>query len=441
MWAVVSVTRTAASRLSAGRYRSTALNACSSLGTTSKSEQGIRPGKMRGRMASAFGNSMIHDSVGVVVRPRSWAVLSVVLLGALVLCACGRANLGSGPASSSRDSPSQIPTPSQTTVASSSRSPSPLPTTSSAPSPVQVAFPNCRLPYVKPASLGFGSAPFIGGFVSGAQGLWTADSAGQINQSGDLLVTSAKPTLTGSGSGSDDSSSYDRTINRWLPVRNDQVRADGLSYTYAEPFKVNPGDAQYTGTRIHVVSLPDGADRVIYSGSPRDPIAYQPEGIYVVVVPHPDGPASEMWLMNPTSGTSTQLPNGVGFRLISHGIAWTDYWVIMPRGLARIDVSTGASQTWVDASGEGWIWFVGLDSNGNPLVDVSEGTNSNWRLFVYTAPQTRTLLGQVSITQIGTTDSHGTWLAGRDGIYLLESVPQLVKVSDVTGGNVAGACN
>jgi hypothetical protein len=43
--------------------------------------------------------------------------------------------------------------------------------------------------------------------------------------------------------------------------------------------------------------------------------------------------------------------------------------------------------------------------------------------------------------QLGVSDSHGTWLAGEDGIYLLDSNDKIVKVSDVTGGTVAGACN
>jgi hypothetical protein len=198
-----------------------------------------------------------------------------------------------------------------------------------------------------------------------------------------------------------------------------------------------------TATRIHVVSLRDGTDRVIYSGSPRAVLGYQPEGIYIAAIRYysGDSPAMGMWRLDPATGSSTQLPNGVGFRLISQGMAWTDYWVIMPTRLDRIDVSTGSSQTWVNTQGEGWIWFVGLDSSGNPLVDVSQGTNSNWRLFVYTAPQTRTVIADVNVHQLGVTDSHGTWLAAEDGIYLLGPGPKLEKVSNVTGGNVGGACN
>jgi hypothetical protein len=148
-----------------------------------------------------------------------------------------------------------------------------------------------------------------------------------------------------------------------------------------------------------------------------------------------------LWLLDPATGASTQLPNGMPFWTINHGITWTDHWVIGPTRLERIDVSTGVGLNWVDTQGEGWIWFVGIDSNGNPLVDVSQGTNSTWRLFVYTAPQTRTVIADVNVHQLGITDSHGTWLAAEDGVYLLGPGPKLEKASDVTGGNVAGACN
>jgi hypothetical protein len=171
-------------------------------------------------------------------------------------------------------------------------------------------------------------------------------------------------------------------------------------------------------------------------------LAYQPDGIYVAAVRYYTGDLSAMgvWRLDPATGAATQLPNGARFRLIDHRIAWTDYG-FRPARLDRIDVSTGAAQTWVDTQGQGWIWFVGLNASGNPLVDVSQEASNSWRLFVYTAPQTSTVIADVNVHEMGITDSHGTWLAGSDGIYLLEPGPKLVKVSDVTGGNIAGPCN
>ena len=61
-------------------------------------------------------------------------------------------------------------------------------------------------------------------------------------------------------------------------------------------------------------------------------------------------------------------------------------------------------------------------------------------LYIFTAPLKGTLIADVNVTYFGSTDSHGTWLAGEDGLYLLVPGPKLRKVSDVTGGNVAGPC-
>jgi len=114
----------------------------------------------------------------------------------------------------------------------------------------------------------------------------------------------------------------------------------------------------------------------------------------------------------------------------------------MPRALTRLDLSSGSLQTWAFVGDEGWIEFVGLDSHGNPLVELNRiPATTAGVLFVYTTSQARTPLANGGFNKVGVTDSHGTWLAGEDGIYLLDPNDKLTKVSDVTGGNVAGGCH
>jgi hypothetical protein len=326
------------------------------------------------------------------------------------------------------------PTNSSQTVASTSRHPSPT-ATAPARGAVAASFPSCTLPYVL-GSLDSGS--FAGGFVSGSRGQWTADPAGQVTKSGDLLITSAQPTLSGEGFSSWDSVSYDAAVKRWLPAAASHVRSDSFAYAYEEPYPTTPGTLN-DATRIHVVSLRDGTDRVIYSGLPRQILAYEPEGIYVTRPRYGSEGATDLWLLDATSGIAKRLPNGQPFVTIDHGTAWTDGLNIAPTTLDRIDVVTGGSQNWVNIDGEGIIWIVGLDSSGNPIVDIDQFDDS-W-LYVYTAPQTRTLLATVTVRRLVVTDSHGTWLAAEDGIYLLKPGQRLEKVSSVTGGTVAGACN
>jgi len=258
---------------------------------------------------------------------------------------------------------------------------------------------------------------------------------------GSLLVTAAQPVLTGSGFSSSDGPSYDLAAKRWLPVPREQVRNNGLAYAYAEPYFGNGTNAPPTAFRVHVVSLVDNKDRVTYSGDARAVLAYEPEGVYITAIRYGgEGLGTGLWRLDPSTGASTQLPNGSGFEVISQGIAWTDFGSIMPRRLVRLDVSKGTQETWVDTQDHGWIWLVGLDGSGHPLVDVSEGTNGPWRLYVYTAPQVRTAIADLEVHHLSITDSHGTWLSGSDGIYLLLSDGTIAKVSTETGGAAAGSC-
>jgi hypothetical protein len=261
-----------------------------------------------------------------------------------------------------------------------------------------------------------------------------------------LLVTDQTPTLKGSAFGSSDSGSYDLAAKRWLPVPRDQVRRDGLAYAYAEPYKASSSDTSNSATRIHVVSLQDGSDRVIYSGPPRAVLAYQSDGIYVTAVRYYSGEGgSGLWRLDPVTGASNEIPNvEAGYvEVFSGGIGWTDGGTMMPRHLMRIDLVTGNQETWAIVSDNAWIWFVGLDATGHPLVTEFPIplTSALPVLYVYTTATSRTAIAYGSFKQLTVSDNHGTWLAGEEGTYLLDVNDILVKVSDVTGGTVAGGCN
>jgi hypothetical protein len=301
-------------------------------------------------------------------------------------------------------------------------------------------FPSCRLPYVMRSPDG---SHFTGGFLAGSSGQWTADPQGGLSLSGDGLVTDTLPTLKGDEWPSSAPGTYDPAVRRWLPVPRAQVRGDGLAYSYAVPYSTNP--PALNATRIHSVSLVDGIDHVIYSGPPRIVLAYETEGIYVADVTYQsDRPPSSLWRLDPASGAITAISNVAPFRTIDHGIAWADGFNIGPMVLTRYDMATGSRQVWVDVTGQdSFIWFLGTDAAQHPLVDVVTGYSPRHdSLFVYTAPQVRTLIaGGVIFSQMGVTDEHGTWLGGSDGIYLLPADEKPVKVSDVTGNSVAGDCN
>src|SRR4029077_1986452 len=242
--------------------------------------------------------------------------------------ACGSSHVSSDRTTS--------PNASSARTASSVRQESPIPTYSPVPSlpPVaRVPFPPCKLPYLQggqSASLG----ALQGGFVQGSSGGWAADSAGGITKSGDFYVTDAKPTLRGSAFSGDDSGTYDLALRRWLPVKRAQVRSDRLAYAYAEPFKAQPSDSLNDAARIHVVSLADGSDRVIYSGAPRVVVAYEGRSVYITAVRYYGGEGgSGLWRLDQATGTCTQSTNVQKgwIEAVDKGIAWTDGATITPR--------------------------------------------------------------------------------------------------------------
>jgi hypothetical protein len=354
-----------------------------------------------------------------------------LLAAAVVLCSCGYA--------------AKSPSGSTSPQASAPRQGSPVPSLSPLPSPAPVAlapFPSCRLPYIK--GPGGGAGNLAGGFVEGPQGVWTADARGGIAKSGNLYLTAVAPTLKGSAFSSWDVGSYDLALKRWLPVRRSQVRGDGLAYSYAEPFKANASDPLENSTRVHVVTVADGTDSVIYSGPPRAVVDYESEGIYVTAAHYyaGEGYGVGLWRLDPGTGAATEIPNGVVFEVLDHGIGWTDNGTIMTTSLVRFDLVSVSQQQWGVNADSGWAAFVGVDGKGYPLVDVHVFTApTSATLFVYAAPQSRRPIATVAFESIGVTDRYGTWLAGADGIYLLDANDKLVKVSNETGGSVAGGCN
>ncbi|HZQ50169.1 MAG TPA: hypothetical protein VFB69_07670 [Candidatus Dormibacteraeota bacterium] len=280
--------------------------------------------------------------------------------------------------------------------------------------------------------------------MAGPQGVWTADPAGGITKSGNLYVTAVAPTLRGSAFSSWDVASYDLALKRWLPVRRSQVRPDGLSYAYAEPFPAKASDPLENSTRIHVVSPQSGSDRVIYSGDPRSVVDYESDAIYITSAHYyyGEGYGVSLWRLDPATGAATEMKNGIPFEILDHGVGWTDNGTIMTKSLIRFDLASGSQQQWGVSADDGWTALVGLDGKGNPLVDVHLlGTPGTATLFVYTAPQSRRPIASVDVEALGVTDRHGTWLAAADGIYLLDANDNLLKVSNETGGTVAGGCN
>jgi hypothetical protein len=297
-----------------------------------------------------------------------------------------------------------------------------------------MAFPNCRLPYI-PSSV---SSSVSGGWIEGTDGHFTADPAGGYSFTPEgTPSTIARPVLTGSFA--DQRGSYDSAVKRWLPVSRDAVRGDGLAYAYAEAYKAKPSDALESLTRIHVVSLVDGSNRVIFAGGPYIVLAYEQDGIYISRVFYYAGEGdSGLWRLDPATGSAVQLFASAYFTHIENGIGWTLNAGIEPSVLARVDLKTGSTQTWADLGSTGGLFFIGLDGNGLPLVQESFGNTSV--LLHFASPMNGKSISNASFFAAAVTDIHGTWLGASDGIYLYNA-GALEKVSSLGNwGYPAGAC-
>ena len=231
-------------------------------------------------------------------------------------------------------------------------------------------------------------------------------------------------------------------MRRWLPVPSNLVRSDGLAYAYAEGYKANPKDQLESRTHIHVVSLPSGADRIIYSGGPYQVLAWEPEGLYLVAVHYYASQGSSgLWRLNPKTGAVVKLYDHVYFTAVGGGIGWALNTGLTPSTLSRVDLATGTTQEWVNTGGQGWINFMGTDKSGHPFVSIQATGGLPSQLMLYPAPHQARSLGSFSLGYTTSAmDAHGQWFGGQDGIYLYTDELGLKKVSNVGQGIAAGPC-
>ena len=348
--------------------------------------------------------------------------------------------------SAANTSPAATPTLHGSTTSSPAVNGSPTPASAapSAPRPtptaMEIAIPpslRCRLPYATNAG---------NGFITFPGGDWFVDPTGAMHQEkylGDLFfeVTDTSPTLRGTSVFWSGNSAFDSVINRWLPVRREQVSPDGSAYAYVEEQDNSEGRFFH----LHYVTLPDGNDSVIFSGATDGILGWNSDGIILTTTPG-EGLGNPLTVVEPPAGRALQIPGTRGFELLVGTKAWTDDGYVMPSHIYREDLSTGTVETWLDFSSQGSLNFLGLDLSGHPIASVQKWTGSPQAsplgpvsLQVFFTPSNSQVVGPGLRGDIGLNDSHGTWLGTTDGLYLLDPQDRLYKVSNLSG-NAAGPC-
>ena len=208
--------------------------------------------------------------------------------------------------------------------------------------------------------------------------------------------------------------------------------SDGSAYVY-----VREASPTQFRNEIHLVNVASGEDRIIYDQGAYDPLAYNADGVYLQHHLSGTDAANGLWLLAPATGSLKAFPAGehATWAAVAWGAAWS-YSVDGNRfgssSFARMDLATGTITTWFNAGGSAQppepgsksVRIFGFDGP-HPLVEVwvDGGTPELWLL---NGPGQASRLPDVPLGQgsppLATTDSHGTWLIGTDGVYLYDNL-------------------
>jgi hypothetical protein len=232
-----------------------------------------------------------------------------------------------------------------------------------------------------------------------------------------LVDSVATPMLRGGGG-----LTYDRSAGRWVPASQALLSPDGSRYTYGVPASDPAGPT--TPSRIHVVDVATGSDRVVYaSQSPDYPVAFAAEGIYVFRSRWEIAPVG-LALLDPASGQVTTVTDKGYWGRFGVGEAWGSLNVggmgTLTPTVDRLDLKTGQSSQWLRVAEPDSAWVIGLDLAGRPIVQIGPIDGSQpTRYVVLTSPGvTEPLFSSTSIVYSVVADQHGLWIGEDNGMYL-----------------------
>jgi hypothetical protein len=271
------------------------------------------------------------------------------------------------------------------------------------------------------------------GFLDMATGHFVSDPAARMinvaELGADALRTVASPVLNGLFG-----ISYTWSGRRWLPASWDQVAPDGLRYAYPElvgPSSDRSSPITNAEVSIHVVDVPAATDRVISTGPGWGILDYGTDGIYVTKTRYYSGESNNgLWRMDPTTGSTRQLlPESARTLSLRGAAVWGLDVPMRATTLYRYDLDSGTREVWY-ARPDTVVVLRGIDAKGRPLVGVSKGDQAA-ELWLLTGPNRGTLLHSKLDGPFGAgpSDSHGTWMSGESGLWLLRPDSQLIHVT------------
>lgn len=323
--------------------------------------------------------------------------------GLVVLVACGAgSHTASSPASSTFAPSSPLATPfsAPSPTTSIAASPTTPPTVSTA---VRL---NCRLATYQVGHQKTGFINFPGAnFVEDPAGAMVAVPPPTDRAATALVQTVQKPVLRGPGG-----PFYSQSAKRWLPVVREAVSPDGLKYIYAEPYWTTAGYP--SGSRLHVVDIASGVDKVVYYLAPYSVIDFAPEGIYVQEW-DTNGHPVRLALLNPSGGQPKQVmqSNTLTWTLVEGGAAWGKD--VDSSSLTRLDLKTGAVQNWFQTPDGHPVTIVAVDDAGSPFVVHLLSSPAQELLLVPEPNAPRVIVADFKPGDIRVAhDRHGIWFGG-----------------------------
>jgi hypothetical protein len=249
------------------------------------------------------------------------------------------------------------------------------------------------------------------------------------------------------------SKSYDKAVERWVPVIRDQISPDGKHYAYADQPPVD-------NSPVHVVDLPSGANHAFNPGAPPTDsswiaVDYETEGVYLAA--QPNGPAGllGLWLLDPSNGSLRQIDATHSWQYISGGGAWGTSDPLTGHGpgpgsrLMRMDLKTGAIVSWYKRTDIEFT-VAGADGSGHPILQSWKYQSP--QLILITVANSATILLTAPGSAVPSlsnyihpvTDTHGIWFGDTTGsLSLYTPGTGIKKMAQVGSGDVTagGGCH
>jgi hypothetical protein len=277
---------------------------------------------------------------------------------------------------------------------------------------------NCRLPI-------YAGGPGSGGFLVFPDRAFIADPRSGVTVPSPS-PGAPPPAQSPYGSQGFFGLTYDRALQKWVPVPRAWVAPDEKRYAY-------PGASE----GVYIVDVASNTQTEIGSGNRWTVLDVEAEGVYAVQLQ-----TAGLWLL-PFSGSPTQVTSAGYWTAVGGGAAYGTETSSLPNGvptqIERFDLKTHTTQHWLKVA-NATIFPYGFDGAGRPIMMVTAFSNSTSQLWLVKGLGTaEVLVENNSNFGLPVGDSHGIWLMNYQTTFLLVPGQAMFAVATV-GGQLAGGC-